>query len=202
MNNDIREPKQKRSIEKKERIIDAGWKLISKEGYYNTNTAEIAECAHVSTGIVYQYFKDKHDILIAGINKYGDDIFFPVLKFNNNNFNINNFSDIIDKMIDEYINDHKVSEKTHEEIMSMVHTDKEIASFYYNREMNLTNQLYNLLISNNINNSNLKEKVHIIIGIIDNLCHEIVYHKHKELDYEKMKKEVINIIILLIEKID
>ena len=80
MINEIRVPRQKRSIEKKEKIIDAGWKLISKNGYYNTNTAEIAKEADVSTGIVYQYFKDKHDILIAGINKYGDDIFFPMLK--------------------------------------------------------------------------------------------------------------------------
>lgn len=199
MNNDIREPKQKRSIEKKERIIDAGWKLISKEGYYNTNTAEIAEFANVSTGIVYQYFKDKHDILIAGINKYGDDIFFPVLKFNENRFDINNFSNIISEMINEYVNEHKISKNTHEEIMSMVHTDKEIAKYYYNREMNLTNELYNLLVSNNINSNNLKEKVHIIIGMIDNLCHEIVYHQHEELDYNKMTDIVINNINNLIK---
>ena len=41
MLDNIREPKQKRAIEKKEKIIDAGFKLICKNGYYNTNTAEI-----------------------------------------------------------------------------------------------------------------------------------------------------------------
>ena len=40
--NEIREPIQKRSIEKKEKIIEAGFELICKKGYYNTNTAEIA----------------------------------------------------------------------------------------------------------------------------------------------------------------
>ena len=59
MNESVRNPKQKRAIEKKERIIDAGFDLICKNGYYNTNTAEIASHAGVSTGIVYQYFKDK-----------------------------------------------------------------------------------------------------------------------------------------------
>ena len=41
--NEIREPVQKRSIEKKEKIIKAGFDLICEKGYYNTNTAEIAK---------------------------------------------------------------------------------------------------------------------------------------------------------------
>ena len=49
--NEIREPIQKRSIEKKEKIIQAGFELICDKGYYNTNTAEIAKSAGVSTGI-------------------------------------------------------------------------------------------------------------------------------------------------------
>ena len=72
---EIREPIQKRSIEKKEKIIESGFELICEKGYYNTNTAEIAKNAGVSTGIVYQYFKDKHDILIDALKKYADNIF-------------------------------------------------------------------------------------------------------------------------------
>ena len=53
----IREPRQKRAIEKKNKIIEAGFQLICQNGYYNTNTKEIALEAGVSTGIVYQYFK-------------------------------------------------------------------------------------------------------------------------------------------------
>ena len=41
---------------------------------------------------------------------------------------------------------------------------------------------------------NIEEKVHIIIGIVDNYCHEVVYHKHKTLDYGVMKKQIIKII--------
>ena len=46
---------------------------------------------------------------------------------------------------------------------------------------------------------NLNEKVHIIIGLIDNFCHEIVYHAHKSLNYDEMKKEVINIVLYLLK---
>ncbi len=62
--NQISEPKQQRSIEKKRRIIEAGFKLFCEKGFYKTNTAEIAKEAGVSTGIVYRYFPDKKAIFL------------------------------------------------------------------------------------------------------------------------------------------
>ena len=197
MHQQIREPKQKRSIEKKEKIIDAGWKLISKNGYYNTNTFEIAKEAGVSTGIVYQYFQDKHDILIAGMEKYADDIFYPMIQLENIEITKENIPTIIEDIIEKYIKDHTLSKKTHEEIIAMSHMDEEIAEYFYKREMKLTNGLYELFKQANIKEDDLLEKIHIMIGMIDNFCHEIVYHKHNSLDYQKMKK----ILLIAIEHI-
>ena len=47
MKNSVREPRQERSIEKKNKIIAAGYELFSENGYYGTNTAEIARRAGV-----------------------------------------------------------------------------------------------------------------------------------------------------------
>ena len=58
----VRVPQQKRSIEKKQRIIEAGYSMFIKKGYFDTNTAEIAREAGLSTGSVYAYFSDKKDI--------------------------------------------------------------------------------------------------------------------------------------------
>ena len=41
---------------------------------------------------------------------------------------------------------------------------------------------------------NLKEKVHIAINLIDDLCHEIVYHKHNSMDYDVMIDVVVECI--------
>lgn len=133
-NSEIREPIQKRSIEKKEKIIHSGFELICEKGYYNTNTAEIAKLAGVSTGIVYQYFKDKHDILIEGIKLYANSIFFPMLTVSNTDVKItaNNFPSILRQMIDKFINNHKLSQTAHEEIISMTHSDKEVAKLFHN----------------------------------------------------------------------
>ena len=187
----VREPKQQRAIEKKDKIIEAGFNLICKNGYYNTNTAEIAKAAGVSTGIIYQYFKDKYDILIEGLEKYGDDIFFPMLKSNNVKFNKKEFDKLISQMIKYYISNHKVSNVAHEEIMAMVHSDKRVAKYYYKRELEMTNALKDILIDNNFKDKDLYEKVHIMMGLIDNLCHEIIYHKHDDMNYDIMTNLVI-----------
>lgn len=193
----MRNPKQERAILKKEKIIDAGFKLICENGYYNINTATIAKEAGVSTGIVYQYFNDKHDILIEGLKKYGNDIFFPMLKNNNLNFKFDNFEKLLENMIENYINNHKISKIAHEEIMAMVHSDKEIAEFYYKNEIEMTNKIKRLLIYNNFKDNNLEEKTHIMINLIDDLCHEVIYHKHYDMNYDIMKKLIIETIIKL-----
>ena len=197
--NEIREPIQKRSIEKKDKIIKSGFELICKKGYYNTNTAEIAKYAGVSTGIVYQYFKDKHDIFIAGLDRYVDTIFYPMINFSEKNLSKENLPKEIKNMITHFITDHKVSKSAHEEITSMVHSDKDVAYYFYKREMDMTTKFASVLENNGFNKENLLEKVHVVIGMIDNLCHEIVYHKHKDLDYDKMIDLVIDNIVQILK---
>lgn len=200
MDCNIRDPKQQRAIEKKEKIIDAGFELICQNGYYNTNTALIAKEAGVSTGIVYQYFKDKYDIFMDALEKYGDDIFFPMLKIKSDDFDINNFDTILRNMIKHHIDNHKVSKIAHEEIMAMVHSDKKVAEYYYKRELDMTDYIRNLLIKNGVKDNHLYEKVHIMIGMIDNLCHEVIYHKHTKMNYDIMTNIVINNIENLFKK--
>lgn len=197
---EIREPIQKRSIEKKEKIIKSGFELICEKGYYNTNTAEIAKNAGVSTGIVYQYFKDKHDIFIDALKKYADNIFYPMINIQITEFNKTSLKEIFRKMIESFVQNHKLSQSAHEEIMAMAHSDKEVAFYFHKREMEMTIKIYDLLVNNGFNKNNLMEKSHISIGLIDNLCHEIVYHKHSELNYEVMTNICINTIIYILNK--
>lgn len=197
--NEVRKPIQKRSIETKEKIIEAGFNLICEKGYYNTNTAEIAKSAGVSTGIVYQYFRDKHDILIEGIQKFSKDIFYPMLNIEHEKFTKSDLRELLRNMIDKFIKKHKLSQAAHEEITAMTHSDKEIADFFQKNEFYMTKTIANLLIENDFNKENLLEKVHIALNLIDNLCHEIVYHKHEELNYDIMTENVIDLIVDLLQ---
>ncbi len=67
---DIRVPTQKRSIEKKEALLKAGFELFSELGFYKVNTKQIAKQAGVSIGSYYAYFEDKTQLFIELIHKY------------------------------------------------------------------------------------------------------------------------------------
>ncbi len=199
--NMIREPIQKRSIEKKEKIIKHGFDLICQKGYYNTNTAEIAKAAGVSTGIIYNYFNDKHDILLEGLKRFANGIFHPSIDFIHDiDINERNLDEIIREVILKFINNHQLSQSAHEEITSMTHSDKDVAIFFHENEIKMTNVIVELLKKNGFNYPDLVERVHIIIGLIDNLCHETVYHKHKNINYDVMTNIVVSEIVHILTK--
>lgn len=65
-----RKPKQMRSIQTKEKILDAALALFCEKGYYKTTTNEIAQRAGVSIGSLYSYFKDKDTVFLEILDKY------------------------------------------------------------------------------------------------------------------------------------
>ena len=68
--NKTRAPQQKRSIDKKGKILDAAYALFCERGYYKTTTPEVAKRAAVSVGCLYSYFKDKNDLFTAVLDIY------------------------------------------------------------------------------------------------------------------------------------
>ena len=192
---DTRMPTQKRSIEKRNKIIEKGFELMCENGYYNTTTPDIAEFAGVSTGIIYQYFNDKKDIFIEGVKNYSEQIMYPMINvLETEKIDINHLDSLIINIINKFIEKHTISKKAHEELIAMSHLDNDISEIFKEYELKMTRKIVNLLESNDIKIKNPTEKVHITIGIIENLCHELVYHKHEQVDYGIMEKEVVNII--------
>lgn len=53
--------------ERRGQIVRAAVKLFSEDGYYTTTIQQIARQAGVSTGLIYQYFRDKDDILFLSL---------------------------------------------------------------------------------------------------------------------------------------
>jgi AcrR family transcriptional regulator len=49
--------------ERRQQIVQAAVKLFSEQGYYNTTIQSIAREAGISVGLIYQYFRDKDDVL-------------------------------------------------------------------------------------------------------------------------------------------
>lgn len=60
-----RAPRQQRSIQRREQILDAARAIIGVKGYANLTISEIAVQAGVTASSMYQYFRNKTDIMAA-----------------------------------------------------------------------------------------------------------------------------------------
>lgn len=198
---DVRMPTQQRSIEKRERIIKYGFELMCNEGFHNVNSKDIAKYAGVSTGIIYQYFNDKRDIFIEGVKNYSNNITFPMLDvLTDIKLEKDNLDEVIRKIIKEFVKNHTMSKKAHEELMAMSHLDKDVRKIFTDNEIAMSERIVNYLKDSGFILNNIHEKVHIIIGIVDNYCHEVVYHKHDILNYDLMEDELIKTIEFILKK--
>ncbi|MEE0932515.1 MAG: TetR/AcrR family transcriptional regulator [Clostridium sp.] len=189
---EVREPKQKRSIEKKNKIIETALILFCEKGFYNTNTAEIAKAAGVSTGIVYNYFTDKKEIFLEAINRYSYYMADTLLECFEGLDNINNIDIAINKILDGLLETHKMQRSAHEELEAMVHTDADVARFFINFENELCHKIADIMVAYNIKSTYIHEKVHIVYHMVENFCHEVVYHKHNCLDYNVMRQITVD----------
>ena len=58
----VRIPKQKRSINTVNSIIEAAFICVGTQGIHDTTIQKISEISGVSMGSIYEYFENKHDI--------------------------------------------------------------------------------------------------------------------------------------------
>lgn len=194
MRNLVRQPQQERSIEKKNRIIEAGYQLFSEVGYYGTNTAEIAKRAGVSTGIVYGYFQDKRDILICVLELYINKVFDPFLRLFDKLTPPIDFEILIPKLIEQAIKTHKNNRKIHEALHSLASSDEAVNAQFIALEDNITLKISDKLSKLEVNIDNPLEKIHFAMDIIQSFSHEYVFDKHDYIDYFVMKEMVIKIL--------
>lgn len=195
---EIRIPRQQRSIEKKEKILRAGYEIFCEKGYHNTNTAEIAKRAGVATGSVYSYFKDKKSIFLAMLGLYAEEITGGVLTELEKLEPSMDLYSLLRNVINITVRSHTIAKDAHEEMQAMIHLDNDVANYFYDFRSKLVEQLVNLLAQHGFHPDHANEKMILAYNIIEELSHELVYYKREYIDYDVMTQEVMGVIIRLI----
>ena len=120
----VRVPRQKRSIEVKNRIKAAAVDLFSEKGYHNTSTNEIAREAGVSIGSLYSYFADKKAVFTETLHEYNRNVVGQVSVVR-----LDGGADI-PKLVADYIRAvleaHSYSPEFHREILVMTYGHEDI----------------------------------------------------------------------------
>ncbi len=199
MSTQIREPRQERSIEKKNRIIEAGYELFSEIGYYGTNTQEIAKRAGVSTGIVYGYFKDKRDILICVLNIYIEKVSEPFMAVVKDLKDKSDMPKVVTEILDLTIKTHEQNARLHNTLHSLAPTDETVNSTFIALENHISEKVTAILDKAGIKSEHTVEKIHLAMNLVQSFAHEYVFDNHDYIDYSAMHKIVSDTIVGLFE---
>lgn len=201
LDKEVREPKQKRSIEKKERILSAAQNLFMEKGYFDMTTVEIAKAAGLSTGTVYAYFKDKKDILLECLSTNGDNyvkqITDELSKFSQDKNLFNTIKNILKIFIQLHTTYPK---KYHDELMSLVYTDEDIMKYFKNMKTVLMNAVLTQLKNSAIELKHEKEQSFLMYSLIENIEDELVFNINPELNKDVLLDECTRVIVAMLQE--
>lgn len=95
-----RKPRQARSQERVNRILDVAEELFAEQGYTATTTNAIAARAEVPIGSLYQFFPDKTAILQALALRYAEKLDQELASLNNTELATISLSEYVERIID------------------------------------------------------------------------------------------------------
>ena len=199
MEKSVREPKQQRSIDKKERIIQAAYELFSEKGYYSTVTSDIAKRAGVSTGIVYGYFSDKRDILFYVLKIYIRETASPVMDYFGTMTKETSLREMFEHVIDITESIHRNNANLHNILHSLAVVDEDINAEFLHLEKHIAFAAAEKFTSLGYRPEGLEERIHVAMNLIQSFTHEAIYDKHDYLDYGVMQSAVVDLLIKLFE---
>lgn len=195
---ETREPRQTRSIEKKKKIAQAGYKLFCEKGFHHTNTNEIAKEAGVSTGIVYHYFKDKKAILLAVMDQVIPKFDADMIKQLHLSKDRKELEDFLSDIIDKDVQLHEISKVPHEEFHAMRHSDPDVAEYMNHFNDQFLSSIAEALPSLGFPVSYPQEKVDMIYHMIDQYSDAVTINKRDAVNYDDMKKLLVETILNLL----
>ncbi len=188
-------PKQKRSMEKKQRIKDAAIKLMSERGYHNTSSNEIAKEADVSIGTFYSYFKDKKALYIELVN----DIYSKVLEPVNLSELPDDLSieDTVKLYISYVFKGHEYMTEFQREIASLSEQSDEFRSIEMEHKKQLTHAFMSMMnaYSEIIKVKDSQTASYIILTTVEAVIHDIQFHnggKNKEAVIDELTALIVN----------
>jgi AcrR family transcriptional regulator len=133
--NQRRKPKQQRSIQKYNEILDASARILSKQNYQNASMQEISLESGHPYSTIYQYFENKEAIFIAWLERFIDTSLFGLSE---------NMLEQSDRELDSYILDSYIEDTVHIAITAIVENQSTLRNLFNNMPM-LTSKLIELM---------------------------------------------------------
>lgn len=177
---ETRIPKQKRSIEKKQRIKDAAMKLMSEKGYYKTSSNEIAKEAGVSIGTFYSYFADKKALYAELVADIYDAVTLPLQT-------VDISEEVpIEQIVRSYVTlvfrGHEYESAFQREIASLSDQSDEFREIEMSCKGDISEMFINMLLpfKDELTVKDIETAAYVILTSVEAVVHDTMFHHHGE----------------------
>lgn len=188
---EIRKPQQKRSIEKKAKILEVAFVLFCERGFEKTNTAEIAKHAGVSTGTVYSYFNDKIDIYRLVFEDYLNKEVSKILSvLENETKGQTSVRQFVLAWKDSYFSLFGKPNQALKEINTVMSKVPDLNTYFSEFETEYVKNVHALL-KKQYNSKITFEKVWIAFLIINELSKEYSSGRHEKINYQQLEQQAM-----------
>lgn len=180
---------QERALKTREKLLVAALELYTDKGYYKTTVDEIAKKAGLSTGIAYRYFKNKKELLLAAL-EYSFDHIKEFAGVSETNF----YSGDIEEILAAFEKIHIEYRAFHEELEGLRHSDEDVKKLYQGVIERAMDELLEGLPVQIKTKPHFKEKLYLMIGIMENYCHTYMEGLLSDNELKFMREEVVRIV--------
>ncbi|MDP4153370.1 MAG: TetR/AcrR family transcriptional regulator [Bacillota bacterium] len=192
-----RNPRQLRSINTKEKILDSAFSLFCEKGYYKTTTNEIAQRAQVSIGSLYSYFEDKDTIFFEILDRYHKK--FEIAKneiVNDQDFFKTNSRLWLRALIENLIKVHEESKELNRELNVLSYYNPKIAEILEkNKEKTMQNTIgYFFEMKEGLITEDIQAAATVTFDLISATIDRIVFGRN-EIDRSRLIEATIDIIL-------
>lgn len=198
---EIRVPKQERAVKKRDAIIRASYELFCRKGYYQTNTAQIAKEAGVSTGIVYSYFQNKEDILLQVVRLYLAELKEALDSVLSGVDSGRGLSYMVEACYERLYASHTMRAEAHDEFWAMALRKEAIKELFKAFETELLQELYRkLACRQDVSQTLLREKLRLSYHILECSCHDAISPDLSKAERETLKQLTVSAVVDLLER--
>lgn len=191
----VRNPKQKRALETKNRILEVGYGLFCSKGYYRTNTIEIAKTAGISTGALYNYYKDKKEIFVAAFEKHFNEQLLNLYEELDECDSPMDIDELIRKWADFFIRLYHESNGSITQLSYMMSEDNDIKEHFCHHDDEFIAKMAEIFSQNNVCVDHLIEKVFLAYILLDALGQMKTTVAYSNVDITSLEEIIIMTVV-------
>jgi AcrR family transcriptional regulator len=199
--NKARIPVQKRSIETREKILNAAWELFAEKGYFKTNTNELAERAGIATGSFYGYFNNKKEVGIELMRRFYKEASekalsnFYIQIGDNVEENLDTGRKLVRFIIKSLKESHAINTMLHKETTALILLDEDVRKISNEEDKKIITFLITLLQQHKqlIRVDDIEAAAIMLFRISDEIIHRVMINK-EDIEDERLLEELEDVI--------